>query len=190
MGIFDSVFRTFHKAVNSGKDVLEPVEGMSFDDWASANAKLASGASTDEIVKQLGIDMPRWDRVNNEWLSRMKNDKTFTLSIKYAGIFNNSAEGNLPQMKEFTENTYPFEKYVESMVAMDFLGRQGRDAQDILKDFGLTVPDYSNLSSYWSKKIMFSPLTLGIKFQNLTMEYRSKYEKIVNEKVTHNDIEF
>ena len=154
MGILDSVFKTLHQAVNKGEDVLARVEGISFEDWAKANAKLASGTNTEELIKSMGIDMPRWDRVNTEWLTRMKNDKTFTLSVKYAGIFNRNASGNLPGKKEFTEDTYPFEKYIEVMVAMDYLGKQGRDAQDVLKDFGLTVADYSNLSSYWSKKIM------------------------------------
>lgn len=190
MGILNSVFRLFHKAVNTGTDVLSDVEGISFENWAKANAKLASGSKTDELVKEMGIDMPKWDRVNNEWLTRMKNDKTFTLSMKYAGIFNNNAKGNLPAKKDINENTYPLEKYAEAMVAMDYLGKQGRDAQDVLKDFGLTVADYSNLSSFWTKKIMFSPMNLGMKFQNYIMEYRAKYEKIINEDGTHDDIQF
>jgi hypothetical protein len=190
MGILNSLFKGFHQAVNGGKNVLEPVEGISFEDWAKANAKLASGGNVDELAKELGIDRPRWDRANEEWLARMKNDKTFTLSMKYAGIFNKNAEGNLPKKENFTENTYPLEKYAEVMVAMDYLGRQGRDAQDVLKDFGLTVADYSNLSSYWTKKIMFSPLGIGMKFQTVMMEHRAKYEKIIQNDGTHNDIEF
>lgn len=56
---------------------------------------------------------------------------------------------------------------------MDYPGRQGRDAQDVLKDFASTVADYSNLSSYYTKKIFMSPMGLE-KFQNLMMEYRRK----------------
>ncbi len=190
MGILNSLFRGFHQAVNGGKDVLEPVEGISFEDWAKSNAKLASGTSADELAKELGIDRPRWDRANEEWLARLKNDKTFTLSVKYAGIFNKNAEGNLPKKENFTENTYPLEKYVEVTVAMDYLGKQGRDAQDVLKDFGLTTADYSNLGSFWSKKILFSPLGVGTRFQTLMMEYREKYEKVIREDGTHDDIEF
>ncbi len=190
MGILNSLFKGFHKVVNGGKDVLEPVEGISFEDWAKANAGLASGKQVEEIIKLIGVDRPRWDRANEEWLARMKNDKTFTLSMKYASIFNNAAAGNLPHKKDFNDGTYPIEKYVEVIVAMDYLGKQGRDAQDVLKDFGLTVADYSNLSSYYTKKIFLSPMGTGMKFQNLIMEYRAKYEKIIKEDGTHDDIEY
>lgn len=190
MGILNSVFKTFHKIVNGGKDVLEPVEGIGFEDWVKANAKLAGGKKPEELITQMGIDMPRWDRINNEFLTRMKNDRSFTMSVKYASIFNNAAEGNLPKKKEFTENTFSLEKYAEVMAAMEFLGKQGRDAQDILKDFGLTVVDYSNLGSYWGKKIAFSPFGTGMRFQSLLMEYRGKYEKAVNEGGAHRDIQF
>lgn len=190
MGIFGSLFKGIHQAVNGGKDMFAPVEGISFDDWAKANASLASGKSIEEIMKQLGIDRPRWDRVNIEWLDRLKKDWSKTLTFKYSSIFNNHAAGNLPHKKDFNDQTYPLEKYAEVMVAMDYLGKQGRDAQDVLKDFGLTVADYSNLSSYYTKKIFLSPMGTGMKFQNLMMEYRAKYEKIIKEDGTHDDIEF
>lgn len=188
MGIFDSVLKTVQKVVSGGKD--EPVEGIAFEDWVKVNAKLAAGTPTEEIVKLLGIDRPKWDRVNNEWLARMQNDRTFTFSIRYAAIFNSVAKGNLPLKKEFNEQTFPIEKYAELLAATEFLGKQGRDAQDILKDFGLTVVDYSNIGSYWGKKIVMSPLGLGVKFQNILMEYRAKYEKQIKEDGTHDDIAF
>jgi hypothetical protein len=31
---------------------------------------------------------------------------------------------------------------------------------------------------------------LGMKFQNLIMEYRAKYEKVIQEDGTHDDIEY
>ena len=52
--------------------LLEPVEGITLEQWAGVNGQLASGVSTEDAVKSLGVDMPKWDRVNNEWLSRMK----------------------------------------------------------------------------------------------------------------------
>ena len=190
MGILSNILGGFHRVLNGGKDMLSPVEGITFDDWAKANAELASGKPIEEIIKGLGADRPKWDRVNIEWLDRLKRDWSKTLTIRYASLFNNNAAGNLPHKKDFNDGTYPLEKYVEAMVAMDYLGKQGRDAQDVLKDFGLTVADYSNLSSYYTKKIFLSPMGTGVKFQNLMMEYRAKYEKVIQEDGTHDDIEF
>jgi hypothetical protein len=189
MGILGSVLKTVQKVIN-GKDIFEPVEGITFEQWAEVNAKLASGITIQEQLVSLGTDMPGWDRVNNEFLTRMKNDRTYTFSVKYAKIFNRTAKGNLPAKSDFTPETFPVEKYAEVMAAMEFLTKQGRDAQDILKDFGLTVADYSNLGSYWGKKILFSPMGTGMKFQEHLMHYRTKYEKLINEDGTHDDIEF
>lgn len=169
-------FKTKPKTTMSNPN-LEPVEGITLEQWADANAKLTSGASSDDVCKNLGIDAPKWDRVNNEWLARMKNDTTFTISQKYAAAFNTSASGNLGTGAASAAESISFEKYVEAMVAQDVLGKQGRDAQDILKDFGMTVADYSNVSAFWSGKMM-SDFSLAMKMQTLMNEYKAKYESM------------
>ena len=167
--------------------ILDPVEGITLDQWASANAKLASGGTSDEVCKSLGVDAPKWDRVNQEWLTRMKNDTSFTISTKYGAAFNQSASGNLGKGSASAAESISFEKYIEAMVAQDVLGKQGRDAQDVLKDFGMTVADYSNVSSYWSGKMM-SDFSLAMKMQTLMNEYKAKYESMKTD--SHSDLEF
>ncbi|HRI86600.1 MAG TPA: hypothetical protein PK536_14245 [Ignavibacteria bacterium] len=168
--------------------LLEPVEGITLEQWAGVNAQLASGVSTEDAVKSLGVDMPKWDRVNNEWLTRMKNDTSFSIATKYAAAFNTNASGNLGSGSQINAESIPFEKYIESMVAQDVLGKQGRDAQDVLKDFGMTVADYSNVSSYWSGKMM-SDFSLAAKMAQLDAEFRKKYESMQGPG-SHGDIEF
>ncbi|MGB5069367.1 MAG: hypothetical protein WBO28_00315, partial [Flavobacteriales bacterium] len=51
------------------------------------------------------------------------------------------------------------------------------DAQDVLKDFGMTVADYSNVSSYWSGKMM-SDFSLAAKMSQLMEEFKKKYESM------------
>lgn len=168
--------------------LLDPVEGVTLDQWAAVNAQLASGVSTEEAIKGIGVDMPKWDRVNNEWLTRMRNDTSFVISQKYAAAFNTTATGNLGSGSQVNADSFPFEKYIEAMVAQDVLGKQGRDAQDVLKDFGLTVADYSNISSYWSGKMM-TDFSLAMKMSQLDAEYRKKYESMAPGNA-HSDIEF
>jgi hypothetical protein len=168
--------------------LLDPVEGITLDQWAGVNAQLASGTSAEEAIKTIGVDMPKWDRVNNEWLTRMRNDTSFVISQKYAAAFNTTATGNLGSGSQVSADSYPFEKYIEVMVAQDVLGKQGRDAQDVLKDFGLTVADYSNISSYWSGKMM-TDFSLAMKMSQLDAEYRRKYESMAPGDA-HSDINF
>jgi hypothetical protein len=171
-----------------GNSLLDPVEGITLDQWAATNAKLVSGVPTEEAIKSIGVDMPKWDRVNAEWLTRMSNDTSFTISQKYAAAFNQNASGNLGSGSQVTADSYPFEKYIEVNVAQDVLGKQGRDAQDVLKDFGLTVADYSNISSYWTGKMM-SDFSLAAKMAQLDAEFRKKYESMAPGD-TNKDIEF
>ena len=171
-----------------GNPLLDPVEGITIEQWADVNAKMVSGTPTEEAIKAIGADMPKWDRANNEWLTRMRNDTTFTISKIYAAAFNKGASGNLGSGAQVSADSYPFEKYIEAMVAQDVLGKQGRDAQDVLKDFGLTVADYSNISSYWSGKMM-SDFSLAAKMAQLDAEYRKKYESM-SAGSAHDDIKF
>ncbi len=171
-----------------GNPILDPVEGITLDQWASVNAKLASGIATEEAIKSIGVDMPKWDRVNAEWNTRMSNDTSFTISRQYAAAFNQSASGNLGSGSQVSADSFPFEKYIECMVAQDVLGKQGRDAQDVLKDFGLTVADYSNISSYWTGKMM-SDFSLAARMAQLDAEYRRKYESMAPGN-SHSDISF
>jgi len=171
-----------------GNPNLDPVEGITLDQWASVNAKLASGIATEEAIKSIGVDMPKWDRVNAEWNTRMSNDTSFTISRQYAAAFNQNASGNLGSGSQVSADSFPFEKYIECMVAQDVLGKQGRDAQDVLKDFGLTVADYSNISSYWTGKMM-SDFSLAARMAQLDAEYRRKYESMAPGN-SHGDISF
>src|SRR4029453_15173346 len=112
---------------------------------------------------------------------------SFTISTKYAAAFNQSASGNLGSGAGISADSISFEKYIEAMVGQDFLGKQGRDAQDVLKDFGMTVADYSNVSSYWTGKMM-SDFSLGMKMQSLMDENKKKNEAM--KKDPNTDLEF
>lgn len=179
-----------------GNSILDPVEGITLEQWAAVNAKIASGATAEEAIKGIEADMPKWDRVNAEWLTRMKNDTSFTISQKYAAAFNTNASGNLGSGAQVSSTgaggsgeSFPFEKYIECMVAQDVLGKMGRDAQDVLKDFGLTVADYSNISAYWSGRMM-SDFSLAAKMGQLDAEYRYKYNQIAASQPNNEDIQF
>ena len=50
-------------------------------------------------------------------------------------------------------NQVPFEKYVESTVAMEVLEGKGKDALSVLKSFGITFDGYANIASYWGEKM-------------------------------------
>ncbi|MFA5404803.1 MAG: DUF6620 family protein [Ignavibacteria bacterium] len=175
-----------------GNPLLDPVEGITLEQWAGVNAKIVAGSPTDEAIKAIGIDTPKWDRVNNEWLTRMRNDTSFTISKIYTAAFNAAPAPSTSTggsgAGSVSPESYPFEKWIEAMVAQDVLGKQGRDAQDVLKDFGLTVGDYSKISGYWNGKMM-TDFSYAMKMQTLMNEYKAKYESMAPGDA-HTDIDF
>ncbi len=166
--------------------LMEPVEGISCEDWAKVNAKIASGGDKDEAIKEIGVDSAKWDIVNNEWQTRMSNDTTFTISQIYGNAFNASATGNLGGTSDINDENFPYEKYVEIMVAQDKLTSIGKDPQEILASFGLTVIDWSNASAYWSQE--FNQNTE--KYYQQYTEFTKKYEEKYKTGSVHGDIEF
>lgn len=168
-------------------NVLEPVEGITVELWAKAQAKMASGGTLQDAYDICGVDAAKWDRVSAEWLARMSNDTEFKIMPIYSAAFTSGASGNLGAGTDTNENTISFEKMVEAMAAQDVLGKQGRDAQSVLADFGMTVTDYSNVSSYWFGK-MATDGELGMKFATLSEEYTKKYEAMAGD--SHGDLEF
>ncbi len=167
--------------------VLAPIEGISVEQWAAAQAKMASGGTLEDAYKICNCDAAKYDRVSAEWLARMSNDTEFKIMPIYSAAFNTSASGNMGSGSDTNDNTISFEKFVESMAAQDVLGKQGKDAQSVLADFGMTVADYSNISSHWFGK-MAGDYELGIKFATLSEEYTKKYEAMAGD--SHGDLEF
>lgn len=167
--------------------VLEPIEGITVELWAKAQAKMAGGGTLQDAYDICGVDAAKWDRVSAEWLARMSNDTDFVIMPIYSAAFNQSATGNFGSGADTNENTFPFEKFVEVMAAQDVLNRQGKDAQAILADFGLTVNDYSNISNYWFPK-MSTDMELATKFATLQEQYTKKYESMAGD--SHSDLEF
>ncbi len=156
--------------------VMEPVEGITCEDWAMVNAKVASGGKVEDSIKLIGIDLAKWDRVNNEWLTRMSNDTTFTISSVYAKAFTTSSSGNLGGTAAINEQNFPYEKYVEIFVAQEKLNAQGKDAQQILASFGLTVVDWSNASAFWFQKFHENTEKYYHEEQRLRKIYEEKYK--------------
>ena len=75
------------------KGELEPVEGVSLEDWAGGQASLSQGGTVDNILAVLSIDQPAWDRISAEWNARMSRDTTATIATAYGNAFTGAGLG-------------------------------------------------------------------------------------------------
>ncbi|HSQ64441.1 MAG TPA: DUF6620 family protein [Polyangiaceae bacterium] len=167
---------------------VEPVEGVSLEQWAEQQVRVASGGTVDEVCRALGCDKAKWDRVSAEWNARMSRDTTATIATaygnaftkaqakpgvsgsKYAAAAQSPGKGALP---------IPLERYVEIMEAQNALTAQGQDAQAVLKKLGLSVMDWSNLGAWFSAYISENALrndgAIHKEFTRLQEKYKAKY---------------
>jgi len=167
---------------------VEPVEGVSLEQWAEQQVRVASGATLDDVCKALGCDKAKWDRVSAEWNARMSRDTTATIAMAYGNAFTKALAkpgvGNSPyaaaaQNPGKGDPPISLERYVEIMEAQNALTAQGQDAQAVLKKLGLTVMDWSNLGAWFSAYIndnaMRNNSALLNEYNRLTEKYKAKY---------------
>jgi Family of unknown function (DUF6620) len=169
---------------------LEPVDGVSLQQWAQAQVKVAQGGAVDDICAEAGIDRAKWDAVSAEWNDRMSRDSTATIATEYGKYFTGAGEGQFagagaaaadamttPGASVGDEEPYPFEKWVEISVAMDKGTAQGKDPQGILQEFGMTAADWGISSGWWSMKFHGGAYGEGLKdqYDELLAKFEAKY---------------
>ncbi|MEM6994044.1 MAG: DUF6620 family protein [Myxococcota bacterium] len=144
---------------------LEPVEGISLEQWAHAQAGVASGGDVAQIIAGLGIDQAHWDRVSAEWNARMSRDTTATIATEYGKAFSTAGQGQYAGAAAETadalnpggdvgdQEPVPLDRYVEIMVAQSAAADQGRDANEVLAQFGMNAMEWGQIGGWWGQKI-------------------------------------
>ncbi len=164
---------------DANPELLEPVEGITVDQWAEAAAgmtKLPPDASPDDVNQYLmgfGMDRARWDRVSAEWTTRMSQDSTMVITNKYSAAFT-SAAGVATEAQGGSEPC-TWEQFVEVMVAQEAWSSSGMDVNAQLKAvFDLDAATYGAWSGYWSPK-MSTDIALMGQYDSLRDKYLQKY---------------
>ncbi len=142
---------------------FEPVHGISLQQWAAAQAQIASGADAGPVVEGLEIDDATWQAVSAEWNDRMARDTTATIATEYGKAFAGGGAGQFAAAGEEAaaamdagadpagDPPISIEQWVEIDVAQSVGYEQGREAADVLAQFGMTPADWGIASSWWSQ---------------------------------------
>jgi hypothetical protein len=68
-----------------GEEVaLDPVEGVSLERWARAEAALAGGAKLADILDGLELDEDAWAKASEVWNERMERDASAKIASEYS----------------------------------------------------------------------------------------------------------
>ena len=176
-----------HIAAAKSGGLMDPVQGVSLEDWAGANAKIAAGEPLANVLKVLQLEKPAWDAISAEWMGRMSRDTTFAISTVYGGAFTNPNIGRFAQAGgaaaakpaaggALQKVMGDFELYVKIMTHQNVGAGQGVDAQSVLKKYGLTVADWSQVGMHWGTK-MTTDMALATKMGGLMQKYMAELSK-------------
>lgn len=139
---------------------MAPVQGITLEAWAAFNAAIVSGASLDDILKGAGVDKASWDTASAEWNARMARDTTFAIATTYGNAFQAASQGKYAALAKEANAAraanrelglpppMSMEDYYVVMLEQSYAAKQGKDPTQALKSMGLTIVDWTDLSSY------------------------------------------
>ena len=176
-------------------DLLQPIEGVSIQQYAQLQAKKMAGMSQEDFIKLLaqnGMDLEKFSRVEAGWNERMSADATAAVATEYgkafgmagagqygadaqaAGGFSTTAAGTTGQTAQ-GEAGISFEKYCEVQGAQTAWANTGQDVNAMLQStFNMSALDFSNLSANFMSKMAADPNMMQ-QYTELTAKYEKHY---------------
>jgi len=163
-----------------------PIEGISFEQYATIQAKMSQGKSQAELLQEYSIENVSWEKACIGWADRMREDDTYALVTEYGQFFNNTAVGqfaetgkevaNALSTKQAAKGDEPMslEQYVEIMCAQSAAALQGKDVLKVAESYGINAADYGTVGMYWSTK-MASDMNVANQFSKLYAKYEAKF---------------
>lgn len=169
----------------AGGGGLDPVEGVTLEQWAHVQAALAGGGNIDQLIAQARMDRPKWDRVGAVWMQRMTTDTSGAIATAYGNAFAGASQGQYGAQAaqaagagvggNLDADPIAFERFVEIQEAMGAASRHGYDAHSVLAHFGLSALEWSNAGLFWSKRIQQEAGTYHQMYSHYSDLYRAKY---------------
>ncbi len=144
--------------------LLQPIHGVTLQDFAAAAAKIGTGLSTEDIIKAVGVDKAAWEEANVLWTKRMQEDTTFAVVNLYGQYFKDADKH--PALGASLEKAAPTdlgkasiekmkndrEFFTEVQAEMNAAYEYGIDgAQQAFEKYGINIGDISKISMQYAE---------------------------------------
>ena len=131
--------------------VPAPVDGVTFDEWAAASARLAAGRPLAEVAAALQVTPQQWTAVNASFTQALKATPG-PLITRYGQVFAAGNAGRLRAGAPKATTLASFAEYARASSLMSAASEAGQDPNKVLREeFGLTPFDYSQEGTRWIK---------------------------------------
>ena len=129
--------------------------GVTFRDYAVANANIASGMTLGKICKVLGVEEPLWGEIQEFWNNNMASMSMDDMKF-YGEVFTNPKQGKFANVEGAAGGVEAvLEKFPEwsDFLKMQMFSSEASDVGleiDFDKEFGINVMEFSQLGAHWS----------------------------------------
>jgi hypothetical protein len=167
-----------------------PEEGLTMEQYGAVCAQIAGRnveiQELQQILGAVGLDVPKWERVNKAWVARMTNDPSNTLNMLFTRVFTAAAERQAatriaPPTSGGTPGPGPgaepmsLARYAEIGVVMGIWAKEGKDVNAMLpQTFQIDAGDLAKVGLYWHDRFTKDVRLLG-EHTRLVHEYEKKY---------------
>ena len=197
---YDTSFENpyMNMAHDDSNPMLQPIHGISLQDYAAAASKMTNGMSAEEVCKRLGVDMPVWDEANQLWVKRMQQDQTMAVMSLYGQYygsadthpkFNDSVKESNQEGDYLAKIQNDEAFYYELCGARQAAYEAGLDgAQWIQDNYGISLGDFQSVAMKWMANM--GNIEKMLRYQEQKQrEYAEKFSKEMGGGVA-DDIEF
>ena len=187
------------KEFDPNNPLLQPIHGISLEDYSAACAKLASGMTEDQAAKALGVERPQWDEANQLWQQRMQQDTDMTVISLFGQYFatadthpkfqNLSDDSSTPVNQEnLAKIKEDPEFYFELTAAMQAAYNYGIDGAQWLRDnYGLSIGEFQGVAMQWAMSPVYAAMIPHM--QEKIKEYEAKFAEEMGGNIADN-VEF
>jgi hypothetical protein len=160
------------RSAPAGGNVMAPIDGVSFEQWARANGQLAAEVPIATILASLKIDKARWDRVNEQWTERLTAN-TQTIGNEYARHFRAAMEEEAKRRGEpgttgGSPEPMPFEKWVDVQEASSAASAR------VPGLYGMNRSDWGRVNAWWNQRLRSKQVDQGL-YDQLSAKYEKQF---------------
>jgi len=144
--------------------LLQPIHGVTLQDFAAAAAKLGTGIDTETIIKAIGVDKAAWEEANVLWTKRMQEDTTFAVVNLYGKYFKEADDhpilgASLKQAEPSEEGKATIERmktdrefFTDIQAEMNAAYEYGIDgAQQAFEKYGINIGDVTKIAMQYAE---------------------------------------
>jgi hypothetical protein len=163
-----------------------PVNGITFEEWAAANARLSNQQPLADVLKVLNVDEAKWNQSNQAFLDALKaGDPASHMFARYAEVFADPAVGRFSARSDTPQivgKLATFADYADVQADLTVSSEFGKDPQAVLKAHNLTVYEFSQEAKPWVQRMAHAAGTDEMEQMNqireeFEAEYRERYKR-------------